>query len=56
MGGALDRPLEDVFAVQDEIARGIVATVAARALEASEATARRRPPQDVRAYDLLLQG
>jgi adenylate cyclase len=51
-----DRPLEDVFAVQDEIARGIVATVAARVLEASEAAARRRPPQDVRAYDLLLQG
>src|SRR3954451_7091996 len=46
-----DRPLEDVFAVQDEIARGIVATVAARVLEASEATARRRPPQDARAYD-----
>ena len=28
-----DRPLEDVFAIQDEIARGIVATVAARVLE-----------------------
>src|SRR3954451_3871591 len=51
-----DRPLEDVFAVQDEIARGIVATVAVRVLEATEATARRRPPQDARAYDLFLQG
>ena len=51
-----DRPLEDVFAVQDEIARGIVATVAARVLEESEAAARRRPPRDVRAYDLFLQG
>jgi adenylate cyclase len=51
-----DRPLEDVFAIQDEIARGIVATVAARVLEDSEAAARRRPPRDLRAYDLLLQG
>src|SRR4051794_2208178 len=51
-----DRPLEDVFAVQDEIARGIVATVAVRVLEATEAAARRRPPRDVRAYDLFLQG
>lgn len=51
-----DRPLEDVFAIQDEIARGIVATVAARVLEDSEAAARRRPPQDIRAYDLFLQG
>ena len=51
-----DRPLEDVFAIQDEIARGIVATVAARVLEASEVAARRRPPQDMRAYDLFLQG
>jgi adenylate cyclase len=51
-----DRPLEDVFAVQDEIARGIVATVATRVREESEAAARRRPPRDVRAYDLFLQG
>jgi TolB-like protein/class 3 adenylate cyclase len=51
-----DRPLEDVFAVQDEIARGIVATVASRVLEDSETVARRRAPADVRAYDLFLQG
>lgn len=51
-----DRPLGDVFAVQDEIARGIVATAAARVLEEGEAAARRRPPTDVRAYDLFLQG
>ena len=51
-----DRPLEDVFAIQDEIARGIVATVAARVLEDSEAAARRRPPRDMQAYDLFLQG
>lgn len=51
-----DRPLGDVFAVQDEIARGIVVTVAARVLDESEAVARRKPLQDVRAYDLFLQG
>ena len=51
-----DRPLGDVFAVQDGIARGIVATVAVRVLEETEAAARRRPPRDARAYDLFLQG
>ena len=51
-----DRPLEDVFAIQDEVARGIVATVATRVLEESELAARRRPPRDMRAYDLFLQG
>ena len=50
-----DRPLEDVFAVQYEIARGIVAAVAVRVLEAGEAVARRRPPRDLRAYDFFLQ-
>jgi tetratricopeptide (TPR) repeat protein len=51
-----DRALEDVFAIQDEIARGVVATVAQRIIEDTAAAARRRPPQDVRAYDLFLQG
>jgi TolB-like protein/class 3 adenylate cyclase/Flp pilus assembly protein TadD len=51
-----DRPFEDVFAIQDEIARGVVATVAQRIREEAEVVARRRPPQDMRAYDLFLQG
>ena len=51
-----DRRFEDVFAIQDEIARGVVATVAQRIREEAEAVARRRPPQDIRAYDLFLQG
>jgi adenylate cyclase len=50
-----DRAIEDIFAIQEEIARGIVATVAQRVLEDSEAAARRRP-QDIRAYDLFLRG
>ncbi len=51
-----DRPMEDVFAIQDDIARGVVATVAQRIREEMEGVARRRPPQDIRAYDLFLQG
>ncbi len=51
-----DRAVEDIFDIQEEIARGIVATVAQRVLEDSEAAARRRPPEDIRAYDLFLQG
>jgi adenylate cyclase len=51
-----DRPFEDVFVVQDEIARGVVATIAQRIKEEAEVVARRRAPQDMRAYDLFLQG
>ncbi len=51
-----DRSFEDVFAIQDDIARGVVATVAQRIQEETEVVARRRPPQDIRAYDLFLQG
>jgi tetratricopeptide (TPR) repeat protein len=51
-----DRSFEDVFAIQDDIARGVVATVAQRIQEETEVVARRRPPQNIRAYDLFLQG
>ena len=50
-----DRALEDVFAVQEEIAKSIVATVAERVRDEGEAAARRRPPEDIRAYDLFLK-
>ena len=50
-----DRAVEDVFAIQEEIAQSIVATVAQRVKEDSEIAARRRPPEDIRAYDLFLQ-
>lgn len=45
-----------VFAVQEEIAQSIVATVAQRVFDAGEVAARRRPPEDIRAYDLFLRG
>lgn len=51
-----NRAMEDIFLVQEEIAQGIVATVAQRVLEDCEASARCRSPESVRAYDLFLQG
>ena len=50
-----DERLDDVFAIQERIARSIVATVAQRVIEDVEAAARRRPPEDARAYDLFLR-
>ncbi len=45
-----------MFIIQAEIAQNIVATVAQRVIDDSEVAARRRPPEDIRAYDLFLQG
>jgi adenylate cyclase len=50
-----DRAVEDVFSIQEEIAQNIVATVAQRVREDIELAGRRRPPEDIRAYDLFLQ-
>lgn len=50
-----DRALADVFAVQEEIAQSIVARVAERVIDQRETAARRRPPQDLQAYDLFLR-
>jgi adenylate cyclase len=50
-----DRALADVFAVQEEIAQSIVIRVAERVIDEREMAARRRPPQDLRAYDLFLR-
>ena len=51
-----DRHLDDIFDVQDEITRIVVATVAGQvdATEVQRATAKR--PDDMSAYDLLLRG
>jgi TolB-like protein/Flp pilus assembly protein TadD len=50
-----DRDLEDIFAVQDEVTRRIVTSLVPR-IEAEElATAKRKPPEDMRAYDLYLR-
>jgi adenylate cyclase len=51
-----DRDLQDVFAVQDEVVQKIVATLVFRVETTELDFAKRRPPQDVRAYDLCLRG
>jgi serine/threonine-protein kinase len=50
-----DRTLDDVFAVQDEIARAIVGTLRVR-LFGEDSTPRAAAPQDPAAYDLYLRG
>jgi TolB-like protein/class 3 adenylate cyclase len=51
-----DRPVEDVFAIQDEVVRTIVATLAGR-LEATGAEGlRRRPTASLSAYECVLRG
>jgi TolB-like protein len=51
-----DRQLEDIFAVQDDIARHIVGTVAPTILESEMRLASRVRTQDMEAWDYYLQG
>jgi adenylate cyclase len=51
-----DRELKDIFAVQDEITRAIVASIAGRIEEADRRRALRKCTQDLTAYDLMLRG
>jgi adenylate cyclase len=51
-----DRELEDIFAVQDEVVRTVVATVAGRVEMAGAQVAKRKPPEDLVAYDYVLRG
>ena len=51
-----DRELEDVFAVQDEIARSIAETLEPRLTGGGGASLPERPNRDVEAYDLYLKG
>ncbi len=50
-----DRDLEDIFAVQDEVARTVVSTVAGRLEDVGAERARRKPPGNLAAYDYLLR-
>ena len=50
-----DRDLEDVFAVQDEVTRSIVTNIAPVLAAESLQTAKRKPPEDMQAYDYLLK-
>jgi adenylate cyclase len=51
-----DRPITDLFAVQDEVVRTIVATLVGRVYVSETLRARRTPPSSLAAYDLTLRG
>ena len=51
-----DRPLGDIFAVQDEVTAEIAARLGATIERAEADLARRKAPADLGAYDLYLQG
>jgi adenylate cyclase len=51
-----DRELEDIFAVQDEVVRTVVATVTGRMEAAGALDARSKPPESLVAYDYVLRG
>ncbi len=51
-----DRDLEDIFAVQDELVREIAAAVPGQLHAAAVQRARRRPVENLTAYDYVLRG
>jgi TolB-like protein/Tfp pilus assembly protein PilF len=51
-----DRDLDDIFALQDEIVRAIVAALPGRMEDAGREVARRKPTSSITAYDLVLLG
>ena len=50
-----DRDIQDIFAVQDEVAQIVVAIVEGRVAASAAEHARRKPTKDWAAYDYLLQ-
>jgi adenylate cyclase len=54
-GDRFDRDLEDIFAVQDEVTRHIVSSIAPVLAADSLRMAKRKPPGDMRAYDCFLR-
>ncbi len=51
-----DRELEDVFAIQDEIARSIVEALAVKLTDREKRVIERVPTRDIRAYDFFMHG
>ncbi len=51
-----DRDMHDVFAVQDELAQAIAATIEGRVAASGAQRSRRKPTSDLAAYDYFLQG
>jgi TolB-like protein len=55
-GERFDRPVADLFAVQDEVVHTIVGTLAGRVHASGADRARRKPPSSLDAYDQTLRG
>ena len=55
-GERYDRRLDDIFAVQDEVTRSIVAVLPGRVQDSVADRAARNPTSDMRAYEYMLQG
>ena len=51
-----DRELEDIFAIQDEMTRAIVATLPGRVEAATHDRAKRKPTDNMAAYEYVLAG
>ena len=51
-----DRQLEDIFEVQDDVVRSIVAVLPGRIAEAGAERVRRKPTSNLSAFDYLLRG
>ncbi|NNE21237.1 MAG: hypothetical protein HKN11_01375 [Rhizobiales bacterium] len=51
-----DRQLEDIFEVQDDVVRAIVAVLPGRIAEAGAERVRRKPTSNMSAFDYLLRG
>jgi adenylate cyclase len=51
-----DRDLKEIFTVQDDVVRSIVAILADRIEEAGSRSARRKRPENLAAYDYFLRG
>jgi TolB-like protein/thioredoxin-like negative regulator of GroEL len=51
-----DRTMEDVFAIQDEIARSIARTLRVMLTEEEKKAIEKKPTRDVQAYDYYLRG
>jgi len=51
-----DRDADDIFAVQDEVVRTIVATLFGKVEDAGAQVAKRKRPESLAAYDYLLRG
>ena len=54
--GRFDRPVADLFEVQDEMVRTIVGTLVGRVQTSEAERAQRKPPSSLAAYDLTLRG